>query len=102
MSRDGGTRPLWSPDGRELYYVSPTDALLSVSVESDPLKFGPPEMVLERIFTQSGTGRGYDISPDGERFLVIREADVATGGSSARVILVQNWTEELKRVVSVE
>ena len=41
-----------------------------------------------------GVGRNYDVSPDGERFLMIKESD-----DNAELILVQNWVDELKRLV---
>ena len=44
-------------------------------------------------------GRTYDISPDGERFLMIKES---AGGDSTELILVQNWFEELKRLVPTD
>jgi hypothetical protein len=47
-----------------------------------------------------GTIRTYDVSPDGERFLMIRDNAVASGDSSSRaMIVVQNWAEELKAKV---
>ena len=48
-------------------------------------------------------GRQYDVSPDGKRFLVIKNAAV-DGGAQARnqIVVVQNWFEELKRLVPVD
>ena len=44
----------------------------------------------------------YDVSRDGQRFLVVDEADAATGVAQAgRIVIVQNWLEELKRLVTV-
>ncbi len=43
-------------------------------------------------------GRTYDIAPDGQRFLMIKEGKDAT----PRIIVVQNWHEELKRLVPVD
>ena len=44
----------------------------------------------------------YDVSRDGQRFLVVAEADAATGAAQAgRIIIVQNWLEELKRLLPV-
>ena len=46
-------------------------------------------------------GRTYDISPDGERFLMIKES-ASDEKSSTEFILVQNWFEELKRLVPTD
>jgi hypothetical protein len=46
-----------------------------------------------------GTGRTYDVSPDGRRFLVLKLAASAPSDVSTRLVVVQNWTEELKRLV---
>ena len=62
------------------------------------------KMLFERRFPKNSACecRQYDASPDGQRFLVIE--DVEPGGSEARldVVLVDNWFEELKRLVSVD
>jgi hypothetical protein len=44
----------------------------------------------------SSPGRTYDVAPDGERFLVVKRG---AGAQSAEVILVQNWFDELQRLV---
>jgi len=99
ISSGGGTRPLWSRDGRELFYLAPGARLMAVSVETETdFVAGNAEEVFGGYFSGEGVsgGRTYDISPDGERFLMIKES---AGGDSAEFILVQNWFEELKRLV---
>ncbi len=103
ISTDGGTRPLWGPDGRELFYLSRDRKLMTVRVQTEP-SFAPgnPEVVLKghNFALGSSPGRAYDISPDGKRFLVIQEPV----GETARteLILVQNWFQELERLVPTE
>ena len=47
--------------------------------------------------------RTYDISPDGQRFLMLKNADAPTQSSNVpRIVIVQNWLEELKRLVPPE
>jgi hypothetical protein len=60
ISTDGGTRPHWRRDGRELFY---------------------------------------DVSPDGQRFLMIKNAEADAKVSPPQIIVVQNWDQELKRLV---
>jgi len=104
VSTGGGTRPLWARSGQELVYVSPTGALMQVGVERGPswAATTPTLLIKEGYFTIPGgnTGRTYDISADGQRFLMIKEG----GGSDQtaappQIIVVQHWTEELKRLV---
>jgi len=105
VSTAGGTRPLWARNAQELFYASPTGALMRVGVERASLWAAttPTLLVKEGYYTTPGApflGRTYDISPDGQRFLMIKES----GGSDqtavpSSLIVVQHWTEELKRLV---
>ena len=104
VSTAGGTRPLWARSGQELFYVSPTGALMRVGVERGPswaattptlqVKEG---YLMDLRFTH---GRAYDIAPDGQRFLMIKQGSGADQAAAPRsLIVVLNWTEELKRLV---
>ncbi len=102
VSTNGGTRPIWARSGRELMYVSPTGALMRVGVTSDPswAVTTPTLVVKEGYFTNPGWwGRSYDLSPDGERFLMIKESGIDGTASPPSVIVVLNWFEELNRLV---
>jgi serine/threonine-protein kinase len=105
VSTGGGTRPLWARNGQELFYLSPTGALMRVGVERGPSWTATtPSMVLqesEEAFRvpSANPGRTYDISPDGRRFLMIRTASSAEGATPPQIIVVQNWFEELRRLV---
>ena len=104
ISSGGGTRPLWAPDGRELFYLAPGERLMAVGVQTEP-SFAPgnAEVAFEGRFfaTGSAPGRTYDISPDSERFLMIKEGG-SDETSSTEFILVLNWFEELKRLVPTD
>ena len=81
ISTDGGTQPLWSPDGRELFYRN-GDAVLAVSIELDPeLIVGKPQVLFERAVGYSihTNVRGYDVSADGQRFLMLRKEGMVLG-----------------------
>jgi serine/threonine-protein kinase len=107
VSTGGGTRPLWARNGQELFYISPAEALMRVGVERGQ-SWGAttPTMLLktEGYFTavRGNPGRTYDISPDGQRFLMIKLGG-GPGQTAAppNLIVVQNWTEELKRLVPI-
>ena len=102
ISTGGGQRPLWSRDGRELFFVSLDDRMLAVPVRSETtLVVGRPQVLFESAIFVAQGGRPYDITADG-RFVIIRrdQAD-AGGGTAPNLIVVQNWFEELKRLVPV-
>ncbi len=100
ISSGGGTRPLWARDGQELFYLA-AGAMMAVDVQTEP-SFAPgnaEEVFAVRGYFVESVGRTYDISRDGERFLMIKED---AGGESTEFIFVQNWFEELKRLVPTD
>ena len=102
VSTGGGTAPLWARNGRELFFLSLSGQLTAVPVQTGPsLSFGNPEVVIEQTYSIDHIGRHYDISPDGKRFLMIKQSDPDDETARAQLILVQNWLEELKRLVPV-
>ena len=95
ISTGGGTHPLWASDGRELFYRRGA-ALMAVLVQTEPsFTPGTPELLFEGDYLVVAGGRPYDVAADGEQFLMIKEGDE----SARNVILVQNWHEELQRLV---
>ena len=59
-----------------------------------------PRMLFEGPFRTDGPSRGYDVTPDGQRFLMVKEVELPPARVS-HLVLVQNWTEELKAKVPV-
>jgi serine/threonine-protein kinase len=102
----GSTRPLWARSGKELFYLSGDGTLTTVPVRTVGSTFsaGNPSKVFDTKYygTGSGTGgRTYDVSADGQRFLMIKDApttDQQPGATPASMIVSLNWTEELKRL----
>ncbi len=94
----GGGEPVWSPDGRELYYRI-GDQMIAVDIEIEPtFKAGKPRVLFTASYAHHPLNRAsqfYDISPDGQRFLMIK--DEGTPANQINVVL--NWFEELKRLV---
>jgi Tol biopolymer transport system component len=109
ISTNGGLHPLWSPDGRELYYrtgVSPEELeqralaqktlVMAVPIETKPtLKAGRPRKLFEGPYFESG--HDIAVTPDGKGFILIRETETQTGPREIQVVL--NWPEELKKRV---
>ena len=102
VSTDGGTRPLWARNGEELFYLTPAGALMRVGVARGLAwaATAPTTLFEGRYGGQlSYVGRTYDVSPDGRRFLMIKPIGADQTAASASVVVVQHWTEELKRLV---
>jgi eukaryotic-like serine/threonine-protein kinase len=102
VSTGGGTRPLWARNGRELFYLVGQGRVMSVPIQrGESFSAGNPQVVFEGPYLAPNSGRTYDVSPTGERFLMLKEAGSAakTSGSPPSIIVVQGWFEELKRRV---
>jgi serine/threonine-protein kinase len=103
ISTGGGRLPLWSRDGRELFFSLGSRQMLAVPVQSGTtLAAGRPQVLFEGAMLAAGVGfRTYDIGPGG-RFFIIRSGLAEPGvGAASNMIVVQNWFEELKRLVPV-
>jgi len=102
VSTDGGTRPIWTRSGQELVYVSTTGALMRVGVARGPSWVATtPTLVVKEGYLANPNwwGLSYDISSDGQRFLMIKEGGADGTAAPATIIVVQHWVEELKRLV---
>ena len=95
---EGGIEPVWSPDGKELFYRS-GNKLMVVLIQIDPaFSPGKPKVLFEGSYVSESTPPGsqyYDIHPDGDRFLMMKED---TAQEQAQINVVLNWFEELKRL----
>ena len=107
ISVDGGTAPAWSRDGRELFYMTAPSVggqaaltkMMVVPVQLKPtFTAGTPRMLFEGRYGVTANVRGYDVAPDGRRFLMVQQKD-RPATRLADMIIVQNWTEELKQRV---
>jgi Tol biopolymer transport system component len=86
--------PVWGKTGRELYYQSGVNTLVRIPVHVDgPFTHGNPEVLFEVGIRGPGDGPHFDVSPDGERFLVI---GTVPGGRN-ELIVVQNWQDVLEQ-----
>ncbi len=98
VSADGGHEPIWSRNGRELFYQSGRQMMVAEVAAREPeLRFAPPRVLFEGGFLpyDPNVPRTYDVAPDG-RFLMIQEDQRPTPAS---LVIVQHWFEELKRLV---
>jgi hypothetical protein len=75
---------------------------MGVEVERGPswAATTPALLVKEGYFTNlNWWGRSYDISPDGQRFLMIKEGGAEGTAAPTSIVVAQHWVEELKRLV---
>jgi Tol biopolymer transport system component len=97
VSNQGGSQPIWSPNGSELYFLQPgaTPHLMSAKIDTSGEGFSVDGIsnVMRWPYFNSQFTRSYDISPDGKRFLALK--DVQSGTPKPRIIVVQNWFDEL-------
>ena len=95
VSTASGQRPIWSPAGHELFYRRGRE-FWSVEVDTtEGFTHGPPRMLFEGPYVDVG-GRSFAVAPDGARFLVLKEREQPPPRS---IHLVENWFEELTRLV---
>ena len=101
VSSNGGDEPLWSSDGRELFYRR-AQAMMVVAASNtgNDFSFAPPKELFTGPFSSAAGAveRSYDVSRDG-RFLMLQPADPKSARTTASIIVVQNFIEELKRRV---
>ncbi len=97
VSTDGGSSPRWAHSGRELFYLTPANEMMSAVVLTRPtftvaerrvlFQFGA-DFVMTRVYTS------YDITPDDQRFVIVRNVS-AQREERMQLILIENWLEEL-------
>jgi hypothetical protein len=107
VSQNGGSEPQWSRDGRELFYLE-GNRMMAAGVRNDrQTPFEPARVLFDAPFFHFPlrnfilTQRSYDVAPDG-RFLMLRAEQAAAAPAPSSIVVVQNWTEELKRLVPVQ
>jgi len=101
---EGGGQPIWAPDGKELFYRT-GDKMMIVSIQAkdQTMDAGKPRVLFEGQYVSHARPVGYqsyDISPDGKRFLMMKEGELPREFNRINVVL--NWFEELKRLVPPE
>jgi len=100
ISTGGGTRPVWARNGQELFYLTPMGALMSVRVvRGATWTTGASTKLFQGPYSLPLAERSYDVSPDGQRFLMIKPIGADRPAAAPSLVVVQNWTEELKRLV---
>jgi serine/threonine-protein kinase len=97
ISSDGGTQPVWARNGREIFYRRGS-RMMAVAVETEGrFRHAKPTVLFDVPMAFSGsTVDHYDVTPDGQRFVMIEGED---GSAATQIHVVLNWFEELKERV---
>jgi len=106
ISTEGGSELAWSPKGKELFYRTggQKEKMMVVEYQTQPtFGAGKPRLLFEGNYvggTGGGAGASYSVSPDGQRFLMLKAPDQAQAALT-QINVVLNWFEELKRRVPI-
>jgi predicted Ser/Thr protein kinase len=107
ISSEGGDDPIWSRDGKELFYRN-GDQMMVVAVSTQPtFRASKPRLLWEGKYSHGmssscgmpgTTSANYDVTGDGQRFLMVKDLD--QDAISTRIVVVLNFSEELKRLTA--
>ena len=107
ISTEGGEEPMWNPNGRELFYrtgggrySTAQYKMMAVDISTQPVfTAGKPHVLFEGRYEPGQVlNANYAVSPDGQRFLMLKASEQA-GTAATQIVVVQNWFEELKQKV---
>jgi hypothetical protein len=94
VSTKGGLSPIWSADGRELFFRLGSKMLAARMSSAQPLSFSAPVELFDGPYTLDLMGhQREDVAPDGRRFLMVENSD------DFPIVIVQNWALELGRIM---
>jgi len=104
ISTGGGSHPIWSRDGRKLFFLTPDWHIMVVdyTASSDSFSPGKPRVWSEKSLAFLGGNYPYDLAPDGKRFVVVMSSGAAGEqgrGPTDSVIVLLNFFDELRRKV---
>jgi Tol biopolymer transport system component len=97
VSTNGGAQPRWRRDGKELFFIAPDRKIMAadVKLEGSTFEAGVPKVLFQtNVVSYPNPRNVYDVSADGQRFLIITPPEETT---STPITVVSNWTAEVKR-----
>jgi eukaryotic-like serine/threonine-protein kinase len=94
ISSDGGQHPLWSRDGRELFFIAADGMMMAVPVQFGPtFTAGRPTGLFQAGKYFVNVARDYDVTPDGKAFILVRPSN---SGERQSIVVVTDWFEEIR------
>jgi len=103
VSTDGGTEPVWNPNGLELFYRSGKKMIAVDTTPNPSFSAGNPHVLFEGEYLSPNypqLGSDYDVSSDGHKFLMVKET--ARSASVQQINVVLNWLEDVVRRVPTD
>ena len=95
ISSAGGSQPRWRADGKEIYFIAADNALMAVDVATESgFAAGTPKPLFRTQIKQLDIGFQYDVSPDGNRFLI---NTLAEDKQTSSITVVQNWAAGIRK-----
>jgi serine/threonine-protein kinase len=91
VSLDGGTEPLWAPNGRELFYRNGTKMMAAAIALRPTFTVGARRELFEGDYASDPVYRSYDVTRDGRGFVLVRSPK-----APADFIVVLNWFDQLR------
>lgn len=100
ISTAGGDHATWSRNGKELFYKTLDQRIMSITykTEGDSFRADKPQLWSEGQFTDRGTARNYDLHPDGQRFAVLKTPQTQDQTRLDKATLIFNFFDELRRI----
>ncbi|MEX2271832.1 MAG: protein kinase [Vicinamibacterales bacterium] len=97
VSTEGGEEPVWSPTGREIFYIAGGKMMaVPVTTSAGAIQLGKPAPLFDvSPYFFGAVGRNYDVSRDGRRFVMVKNP-VNAAAQSTPITIVLNWVEELR------
>jgi hypothetical protein len=86
VSVDGGTEPLWSRDGRELFYRAGDGVIAAAVGTKGGFRVASRALLFAAPFMANPFRTNYDVARDGRRFVVI-----GSGEATAQLVALMNW-----------
>jgi hypothetical protein len=94
ISTEGGTQPRWRQDGRELFYIAGNGKLMAVPVQTGvSFEYGTAAALFQPPVPQGPASAGYEVSPDGQKFLL---RTIPPDAKLPPITIVTNWLAPVK------
>jgi len=97
VSRGGGEEPIWSYDGRELFYRWGSKIYVVDVTLGSELDVGTPRVLFDGPFVNL-PGWSYDVSPDGKRFLVVENEELSE--TTTELVVITNFFDHVRRLTA--
>jgi len=95
LSTEGGREPVWARNGKELFYRNGRKMMAVDPIMQPRFTASKPRMLFEGRYASDSRGhRTYDVTPDGQRFVMIKPSEQELAATQINVVL--NWFEDLK------